>query len=264
MNAEQARLYATITSREPSANFTADDGIRHTLWHVSDPKEVAKITSIFAGFDSIYIADGHHRSAAGARTAQHYREKFPNYTGNEEFNYFLTVIFPENEMKILPYNRIVKDICGMSDREFLEKIRGSFNVSEIAGKKAAEPDKPYRIGMYMNGKWYRLEAKQSVIEKSDPVKSLDVYVLAKNVLEPLLKIENPRTDPRIDFVGGIRGLAALEKHVNSGAWKLAFAMHPTSVSQLLAVADAGLVMPPKSTWFEPKLRSGMVVHMLDV
>lgn len=257
------KIFDELTNDEPEFNFTADDGVRHTLWVIKKAEHANSITDAFARFDAIYIADGHHRSAAGTRAAEKYREKYPEFNGDEEFNYFLTVIFPDDEMNILAYNRVLKDLSGMSEQEFVDGLKSKFDVAEVASKEEAEPKDNYEYGMYLDGKWYKLKAHDSVIDRTDPVESLDVQVLARNVLKPMLKIEDPRTDPRIDFVGGIRGLKELEKLVKSGEWKLAFALYPTSVEQLLRVADAGKVMPPKSTWFEPKLRSGMVVHLLE-
>jgi len=257
------KTFDKIISAEPEVNFIADDGVRHTLWPVCDKKLTSAITDAFAKFDSIYIADGHHRSAAGSRAAIQLREKNPNYSGDEEYNYFLTVIFPDDEMRIMAYHRVVKDLNGMPEDQFFNRINERFEVEKADSATDAEPSKPYEYAMFMDGQWYRLTANNDGIDLSDPVESLDVQVLSREVLQPLLGIEDPRTDPRIDFVGGIRGLGELEKLVNSGEWKVAFALHPTTVEQLLRVADANKVMPPKSTWFEPKLRSGMVVHLID-
>jgi len=260
---ELSEIFNQITSTKPEVAFTADDGIEHKLWPVCDKTACERITSAFAGFKEIYIADGHHRSAAGSRAAQAMREANPDYSGDEEFNYFLTVIFPDDELKIMAYNRVIADLNSMPEDQFMARIDERFGTQKVASRDEAEPKKPYDYGMYLDGQWYALTARPELINPNDPVERLDIRVLAKSVLEPLLGIENPRTDPRIDFVGGIRGLAELEKLVDSGKWKLAFALYPTTVEQLLAVADANLVMPPKSTWFEPKLRSGMVVHTLE-
>jgi len=262
-DAELTSVFGEIQRTEPAVDFTADDGIRHSLWVVSSPETIERITAAFARFGAIYVADGHHRSAAGSHVAKIMREKNPDYSGDEEFNYFLTVIFPDDQLQIMAYNRVVKDLRGMSDEQFLDQIRKRFTVTEVSSKAEVRLSRNYDYGMYMNGKWYILTADAGSIDKSDPVESLDIQVFTRTVLQPLLGIEDPRTDPRIDFVGGIRGLSELEKLVDSGEWKVAFALHPTTVRQLLAVADADRVMPPKSTWFEPKLRSGMVVHLLD-
>lgn len=256
-------IYDEILKSDPEVNFTADDGIRHCLWVVDDPDHVSRITSALARLDQIYVADGHHRSAAGSRAAQAMREANPDFTGDEEFNYFLTVIFPDDQMKIMAYNRVVKDLNGMPDEQFMNRMNERFTVEKVPDIAEAEPSGNYVYGMYLSGQWYRLTKDTDLVDMSDPVESLDIQVLTKDVLNPLLGIEDPRTDPRIDFIGGIRGLAELEKRVDSGDWKVAFALHPTTVEQLLGVADANKIMPPKSTWFEPKLRSGMVVHLID-
>jgi uncharacterized protein (DUF1015 family) len=262
-DAELTSIFEETLRTQPEVNFVADDGIRHSLWVIRASDTIERITALFVGFDAIYVADGHHRSAAGSRVAKLMREKNPDYNGDESYNYFLTVIFPDDQMKIMAYNRVVKDLRDMSDEQFLSEIEKRFSVAEVSSKAEAEPSRRYDYGMYMNGTWYRLTADADSIDKSDPVESLDIQVLTRTVLEPLLGIEDPRTDPRINFVGGIRGLLELEKLVDSGDWKVAFALHPTTVRQLLDVADADRVMPPKSTWFEPKLRSGMVVHLIE-
>ncbi len=262
-DAELTNIFEETLQTEPEINFVADDTVRHSLWVIRASDTIERITALFARFDAIYVADGHHRSAAGSRVAKLMREKNPDYDGDESFNYFLTVIFPDDQMKIMAYNRVVKDFRSMSDDQFLSEIEKRFTVVEVFSKAEAVPSQSYDYGMYMNGTWHRLTADADSIDKSDPVESLDIQVLTRTVLEPLLGIEDPRTDPRIDFVGGIRGLSELEKLVDSGAWKVAFALHPTTVQQLLDVADANRVMPPKSTWFEPKLRSGMVVHLIE-
>ena len=262
-DAELTSVFEDIMQTEPEINFVADDNIRHSLWVIRAADTIERITEQFAGFDAIYVADGHHRSAAGSRVAKLMREKNPGYNGDESYNYFLTVIFPDDQLKIMAYNRVVKDLRNMSDEQFMSEIEKRFTVTEASSKAEAEPSRSYDYGMYMNGTWYRLTADADSIDKSDPVESLDIQVLTRTVLEPLLGIEDPRTDPRINFVGGIRGLSELEKLVDSGDWKVAFALHPTTVRQLLDVADADRVMPPKSTWFEPKLRSGMVAHLIE-
>jgi uncharacterized protein (DUF1015 family) len=260
---ELSSIYDEVLKSDPEVNFTADDGVRHSLWVIDNPDHISRITSAFERLDQIYVADGHHRSAAGTRAAQAMREANPDFTGDEEFNYFLTVIFPDDQMKIMAYNRVVRDLNGMPDEQFMNRMNERFTVEEVPNIAEAEPSASYIYGMYLNGQWYRLTKDTDLIDTSDPVESLDIQVLSKDVLNPLLGIKDPRTDPRIDFIGGIRGLAELEKRVDSGDWKVAFALHPTTVEQLLSVADADKVMPPKSTWFEPKLRSGMVVHLID-
>ncbi len=261
-NPELRMIFGQVMTEEPDVSFVGDDGVKHRLWKIDDKNKVEKITEVFGKFPEIYIADGHHRSAAGSRAAKEFRKMNPNHTGTEEYNYFLTVVFPDDEMKILPYNRVIKDLNGIPDEQFMDRLAELFQIETIPDISEAEPDKPYSYAMYMNGAWRRLTYSQTP-DTSDPVEALDVQVLAKNVLDPILGIGDPRTDPRINFVGGIRGLEELKKLVDSGKWKVAFALYPTKVDQLLKVADANKVMPPKSTWFEPKLRSGMVVHLID-
>lgn len=244
---------------EPLYDFTADDGVIHRVYRVNSPEDQKKIRDRFETMDSVYIADGHHRAASAVKVGLKRRAEHPGYTGEEEFNYFLSVLFPDDELKILPYNRVVKDLNGLDNRAFLEAVKKDFDVSESG--TPVSPEKKYEYGMYLNGRWYTLEAHDD-IKSSDPVKGLDVSVLQDNLLGPVLGIEDPRTDPRIDFVGGIRGLSELEKRVQDG-WSVAFSMYPTDISELFAVADAGRLMPPKSTWFEPKLRSGLFIHELD-
>ncbi len=250
-----------IQEKDPVYDFTADDGIRHTFWVISSKKRVEMVTRLFANVPFLYVADGHHRSASATIIGQKRREANPEYTGNEPWNFFLTVLFPDNQLKILPYNRVVQDLKGLSADEFLAKVEEKFFVSKADG--AVEPDRTKLVGMYLDNQWYRLEAKPEAFDDNDVVDSLDVAILQNNLLNPVLGIENPRTDDRIDFVGGIRGTNELEKRVNSGEMKVAFSMHATTIEQLMAIADAGKIMPPKSTWFEPKLRSGLVINLID-
>jgi uncharacterized protein (DUF1015 family) len=247
------------TAGEPTYSFTSPDGIRHTLWVVEDEAKVTVLTEAFAKVPELYVADGHHRSAAATRIRALRRDANPEHTGEEQYNYFLSVIFPHDQMMILDYNRVVKDLNGLSPAGLLEAIGESFEVTPVSDGK---PERARSFGMYLDGSWYRLEAKQGSYPADDPVRSLDVAVLQDNLLAPVLGIGDPRSDERIDFVGGIRGLKELVKLVDSGKWAVAFAMFPTSIEQLFAVADAGKVMPPKSTWFEPKLRSGLIVRPL--
>jgi len=250
-----------ITKMRPDVDFTSDDGVRHTLWIV---REVENIDGIRTGFDEIpelYVADGHHRSASASRVQKLKKDLNPNHTGEEEYNFFLTVIFPDNQMMILDYNRVLKDLNGNSPRDFMAKIMGDFSVEEI-GEKQFKPQAKHEFGMFLEGKWYQITPKPGIFDENDPVASLDVSILQNSLLGPILGIQDPRTDERIDFVGGIRGLGELEKRVNQG-WKAGFALFPTSIDDLMKIADTGKTMPPKSTWFEPKLRSGMVVHLLD-
>jgi len=249
------QLIESVTTAAPEYDLKADDDIRHTLWVVTDQSVIDRLSAGFDSMEAIYIADGHHRSAAGSRVAA-------TMKGGPDAmsSYFLSVIFPHNQMKILDYNRVVKDLNGLSEEELLKKVGAAFDVNQE--DSAVSPSRPGEFGMYLNGHWYRLTIHADRVSQ-DPVARLDVSLLASNLLEPLLGISDPRTDPRIDFVGGIRGLGELEKRVDSGEMKVAFSMFPTSMEDLMAVADANEVMPPKSTWFEPKLADGLVSHVLD-
>lgn len=238
-------------------DFVADDGIRHTIWVVNDAVVADQIVSLFANrVPATYIADGHHRAASAAKVRR-------SSTGavQEDGNYFLTTLFPADELRILDYNRLVKDLNGLSTAEFLQKLSPSFTV-ESFGTTAYSPEGLHEFGLYIDGQWYKLTSKAGSFQ-TDPIGILDVTILQNNVLDPLLGIKDQRTDKRIDFVGGIRGLAELEKRVNSGEMKLAFSLHPVSIGQLFDIADSGQVMPPKSTWFEPKLRDGLITHLID-
>jgi uncharacterized protein (DUF1015 family) len=253
------RLLESVTGGgAPVYDFSADDGISHTVWVVPAAVHPA-LVSAFKVVPALYVADGHHRAASAARVGLERRAANPQHTGQEPYNYFLAVLFPHDQLRILDYNRVVKDLGGLEQRAFLERAGERFAVTQTA---APRPDGPHRFGMHLGGSWYRLEAKPGTWPASDPVRSLDVAILQDNLLAPVLGIADPRTDKRIDFVGGIRGLGELERRVAEG-WAVAFALHPTSLDQLMSVADAGLVMPPKSTWFEPKLRSGLLVRTLD-
>ncbi len=255
-NAVISAEVAKAKQEKPVYSFTAVDGIRHQVWKISSKESVEAIENAFAGINQIYIADGHHRAASAVKVGLRRREANPGYTGNEEFNYFLSVLFPDEELMIMPYNRVVKDLNGLSEEEFMAKIKDKFTVSESSTQVA--PSKKGEFGMYLGKKWYTLTAKEEILS-SDPVDGLDVAVLQNNVLELLLGIHDPKTDKRIDFVGGIRGLGELERRCSEDS-VLAFSMYATSIGELFAVADAGLLMPPKSTWFEPKLRSGLFIH----
>ena len=241
-------------------DFTHDDGIRHRAFIINDSDTVARIEEIFETIPCTYIADGHHRCASAVKVGLKRRKENPNYSGEEGFNRFLSVLFPEDELYIMPYNRVVKDLNGLTKDEFFQKVESAgFAITEQNSQ--VSPDKKATFGMYIDEKWYLLSAGDALFS-SDPVKGLDVSILQDYLLEPILGIEDPRTDKRIDFVGGIRGLAELEKRCHNDM-NLAFSMYPTSIEELLKVADAGLLMPPKSTWFEPKLLSGMFIHSLD-
>lgn len=242
-------------------DFTSEDGIRHRVFVVDHPADVAAIRDAFTSIDSIYIADGHHRAASAVKVGLKRREENPGFTGTEEFNFFLSVLFPEDELKILPYNRVVKDLNGLSKDAFLSRIAQDFSVEEL-GKDAFQPVKKGTFGMYLDGTWYCLTANETLQKITDPVDSLDVSLLQDYLLAPVLGIGDPRTDKRIDFIGGIRGLGELERRVAEDM-TVAFSMYPTSILELFAVSDAGRLMPPKSTWFEPKLRSGLFIHKLS-
>lgn len=252
-------LLKRVSSNPADVDVTAKDGVRHEIWVMSDPDQVATLTEAFDAMNAIYVADGHHRSAAGSRVGNSQKAANANHTGNESYNYFLSVIFPHDQMQILDYNRVVKDLNGLTKDEFLARVAERFDVQ--AADAQVKPSKEAEFGMYLDKQWYRLTLKGDV--PADPVARLDVSLLADNLIEPLLGISDPRRDTRIDFVGGIRGLGELEKRVDSGDWAVAFALYPTTMEALMAVADAGEVMPPKSTWFEPKLADGLVSHVLD-
>ncbi len=248
-----------VKSYAPLYSFVSDDGISHNVWVINSDSDIDIIKNEFKAMNDIYIADGHHRAASAVKVGIKRRNENPDYKGDEEFNYFLSVLFPDNQLKILSYNRVVKDLNGFTEDEFLKKISEDFDI-EIS-ETPYQPEKKGSMGMYLEGKWYRLYAHDN-IKSDDPVKGLDVSILQDNILFKLLGIENPKTDKRIDFVGGIRGLSELERRVKTDM-KVAFSMYPTDISELFGVADAGMLMPPKSTWFEPKLRSGIFIHMLD-
>lgn len=252
-------ILSETSGQAPDVDVTAKDGVRHEIWVLSDADKVAALTDAFDAMEAIYVADGHHRSAAGSRVGNAQKAANPSHTGNEPYNYFLTVIFPHDQMQILDYNRVVKDLNGLSKDDFLAKVAGNFEVETVG--EAVKPAKEAEFGMYLDKQWYRLTLKGE--RPADPVARLDVSLLADNLIEPILGISDPRRDTRIDFVGGIRGLGELEKRVDSGDWEVAFALYPTTMEALMAVADAGEVMPPKSTWFEPKLADGLVSHVLD-
>ena len=247
-----------ISKHNTIFSFTSDN-IKHEGWIVDCPNTIAEIASSFERIPALYIADGHHRCASAVRVAQKRRAANPSYTGDEEFNYFLAVIFPSDQLTIFDYNRLVVDLNGLSEKDFLQKISASFDVEDASG--IVKPSVKHEFGLYMNGRWRRLRAKQGIWNNNDPVERLDVSILQKQLLEPVLGIEDPRVCKRIDFVGGIRGLGELERRVNSGM-ALAFSMYPTTMDDLMDISDAGQIMPPKSTWFEPKLLSGLFIHDL--
>lgn len=246
----------------PVYDFTADDGIKHIAWVIDDDDTVKKLTELFKAVDYLYIADGHHRTASAVEVGKMKRQENPNYKGEEEFNYFLGVLFPHDELKIMDYNRVVKDLNGYCPGNFLTKIEEKFLVEEYKGKGGYRPEKKHLFGMYLDNKWYKLTPKEGIFNSDDHIDRLDVSILQNNILHPILGIEDPRTDSRIDFVGGIRGLEELERRVNEGM-AVAFSMFPTTVEDIMDIADESKVMPPKSTWFEPKLRSGLFIHDLE-
>ena len=259
-NAVIDELANRITGTEPLYDLTADDGVRHTLWRIADAASIETVTNTFEGMECLYIADGHHRSAAASRLAK-MRHQDHHPSGEIAADYFLSVLFPDNQMKILDYNRLVTDLNGLSIKDYLVGIRAAFDVVE--SDTPAKPAQPGAFGMYLAQQWYALSIKAERIPQADPVGQLDVSLLQNNLIEPVLGIEDPRRDKRIDFVGGIRGLDELVKRVDSGEMQVAFSLYPTRMEDLMAVADANEVMPPKSTWFEPKLADGLVSHVLD-
>ncbi|MDD5170983.1 MAG: DUF1015 family protein [Syntrophales bacterium] len=255
------RLVAKIIRNQPEFDFTAEDGIAHTCWIVSDDEDIRAISEAFAAIPALYIADGHHRAAAAATVADMRRKRAKDSSGNEEYDYFLSVIFPDNQLRIMDYNRAVKDLRDLSKEAFGEKIGIKFGVSP--GFTTRSPVKAHEFGLYLEGEWFRMVIKDGAYDKDDPVLSLDASILQDCLLAPVLGISDPRTDKRIHFIGGIRGMDELERLVDSGQFRATFSLYPVSLDQLIAVADAGKVMPPKSTWFEPKLRSGLFVHLLE-
>jgi uncharacterized protein (DUF1015 family) len=254
------QILAEASCGEPEMQTLADDGVEHSLWLISDAIAIQTLSNAFDAMDAIYIADGHHRSASASRICASRKAANPNHTGDESYNHFLSVIFPHHEMKIFDYNRVIRDLNGLTAEDFLTKIAEHFEVESCDA--AYKPVQVAEYGMYLNKQWYRLQLKDGLIPQDDPVARLDVSLLANYLIDPILGISDPRTDTRIDFVGGIRGLQGLEKRVDSGEMTVAFAVFATRMQDLMSVADANEVMPPKSTWFEPKLADGLVSHML--
>lgn len=259
-NTALKEIVAEEKTKSALYDFVSDDGIRHRVWRIDGADRTDAIEAAFAAIPSTYIADGHHRAASAVKVGLKRRTKHPGYTGEEPFNYFLSVLFPDEELMILPYNRVVRDLNGMSTKQFFEKLKEKFELEEI-GKEPYAPVQKGTFGMYLGGTWYALKILPQY-RSTDPVKGLDVSILQDHLLAPVLGIGDPRTDKRIDFIGGIRGLKELERRVSEDM-EVAFSMYPTSIEELLSVADAGLLMPPKSTWFEPKLRSGLFIHRLS-
>lgn len=251
-----------VAAHAPEYDFVAPDGFGHTFWAITDDAVNARITEIFKNIPAMYVADGHHRTAAAARVGAEKRAQNPNHTGDEEYNYFLAVIFPESQLHVIDYNRVVRDLNGLTPDEFLAKLSESFDVTDM-GTEIYKPTKLHNFGMYLNGHWYSLTAKAGTYNDSDPIGVLDVTVLSNLVFDKILNLGDLRTSKRIDFVGGIRGLSELQKRVDSGEMAAAFALYPVTMRQIIDIADTGNIMPPKTTWFEPKLRSGLVIHKLS-
>ena len=257
--AQMDKLVERIISEAPEYDFVAEDGMGHTMWKVTSKEDIAEITAIFEQIPALYVADGHHRTAAAARVGAERKAANPNHTGEEEYCYFLAVIFPDDQLRIIDYNRVVKDLNGLSEEEFLATLAEDFEVEKM-GKEIYKPNALHNFSMYLSGEWYSLTAREGRFDDTDPIGVLDVTVLSNLVLDKILGIKDLRTSKRIDFVGGIRGLGELSRRVDSGEMKVAFALYPVSMKQLIDIADTGNIMPPKTTWFEPKLRSGVVIH----
>ena len=256
------QIIAGITAGEPEYDYVAaPEGFRHTFWVINDTDTIARITQIFKEIPAMYIADGHHRSAAAALVGNEKKLQNPNHTGNEEYNYFLAVCFPDNQLNIIDYNRVVKDLNGLSEEQFLEALKTDFDV-EKKGTEIYRPQHLHNFSLYLAGEWYSLTAKQGRYNDQDPIGVLDVTISSNLILDKILGIKDLRTDKRIDFVGGIRGLGELKRRVDSGEMKMALALYPVTMQQIINIADSGNIMPPKTTWFEPKLRSGLVIHEL--
>ncbi len=260
-NDEIDAIIGETIKHKPEYDFVAPDGFGHHFWLISDKKTINRITSIFANIPSLYIADGHHRSAAAALVGNEKKLQNPTHKGDEEYNYFLAVCFPDNQLNIMDYNRVVKDLNGLSNQDFLKALEKNFDI-EDKGTEIYKPEKLHNFSLYLSGKWYSLTAKKGTFNDSDPIGVLDVTISSNLILDEILGIKDLRSDKRIDFVGGIRGLGELKKRVDNGEMKVALALYPVSMKQLIDIADTGNIMPPKTTWFEPKLRSGLVIHKL--
>jgi uncharacterized protein (DUF1015 family) len=251
-----------VENQDPEYDFTSVDGIGHHFWVITDKRKIQRLIELFNELPATYVADGHHRTAAAALVGNEKKKNNPDHTGDEEYNYFLAVLFPDDQLRILDYNRVVMDLNGLTPEEFLGRLSELFAVKE-KGNEPFKPDSLHTFGMYLQGKWYALIANEGSYDDSDPIGVLDVTILSKSVLEPILNIMDLRTSKRIDFVGGMRGLGELQRRVDSGEMVVAFALYPVSMQQLISIADTGNIMPPKTTWFEPKLRSGLVIHSLE-
>ena len=261
-NAELDAIVSNITAGKPEYDFVSSDGFGHHFWLINDAATIQRITDIFASIPSLYIADGHHRSAAAALVGDEKRRQNPNHRGDEEYNYFLAVCFPDNQLNIIDYNRVVKDLNGLTDEQFLTALAKNFTLEE-KGTEIYRPVALHNFSIYLSGKWYSLTAKPDTYNDNDPIGVLDVTISSNLILDEVLGIKDLRSDKRIDFVGGIRGLGELKQRVDSGEMKVALSLYPVSMKQLIDIADSGNIMPPKTTWFEPKLRSGLVIHKLD-
>lgn len=262
-HAEIDAIVARITATPAEYDFISDEGFGHQFWVIEDDATITRVIEIFKNeIPALYVADGHHRTAAAALVGQEKKKNNPNHTGNEEYNYFMSVIFPDNQLKIIDYNRVVKDLNGLGKEQLIAKISEVFEVTNM-GKEIYEPSKLHEFSMYIDSEWYKLVAKQGTYDDADPIGVLDVTILSNLVLDQVLDIKDLRTSTRIDFVGGIRGLGELKRRVDSGEMAVAFALYAVSMKQLIDIADTGNIMPPKTTWFEPKLRSGLVIHTLD-
>ena len=257
------KIVSKYTSRKPEYDFVAPlDGFGHTFWVIDEDEDISMITAEFAKMPALYIADGHHRSAAAALVGAEKAKQNPNHRGDEEYNYFMAVCFPAEQLTIIDYNRVVKDLNGLTDEAFLEKLSANFDVKEM-GEEIYKPSGLHNFSLYLSGKWYSLTAKEGTYADNDPIGVLDVTISSNLILDEILGIKDLRSDKRIDFVGGIRGLGELKRRVDSGEMKVALALYPVTMKQLMDIADTGNIMPPKTTWFEPKLRSGLVIHKLD-
>lgn len=260
-NARLADVVSRVTSAQPEYDFVSDDGIRHKLWCIDADADIGAVTEEFAKIPYLYIADGHHRTAAAAHVGEEKAKANGDHKGDEEYNYLLAVCFPQSQLKVMDYNRVITDLNGLSEDEFLEKLSVKFDIKKI-GTKIYRPAGLHNFALYLDHCWYSLTAHEGIYDDSDPIEKLDVKILSDNVLDGILGIKDLRTDKRIDFVGGIRGLEELQRRVDSGEMKLAFALYPVTMQQIIDIADSGEIMPPKATWFEPKLRSGLVIHSL--
>ncbi|MBD5189702.1 MAG: DUF1015 domain-containing protein [Bacteroidales bacterium] len=261
-NEELEKIIREVSAKEPEYNFVAPDGFGHTLWVIDDPETIAKVTEEFEKIPNLYIADGHHRSAAAALVGAEKAAGNPDHKGDEEYNYFMAVAFPSSHLRIIDYNRVVKDLNGLTPAEFLKKLEENF-VVEDKGTEIYQPQGLHNFSLYLDGRWYSLTAKEGTFNDQDPIGVLDVTVSSDLILRDILGIHDLRSDKRIDFVGGIRGLGELKRRVDSGEMAMALALYPVTMDQLMNIADTGNIMPPKTTWFEPKLRSGLVIHKLD-